>query len=33
MGLLSIPSIIHTVTIGTMLNFNAGKNGHRLEKC
>ena len=28
MGLSSILSIIHTITIGTMLNFNSGNNGH-----
>ena len=26
----SILSVIHTVTIGKMLNFNGGHNGHRL---
>ena len=28
MRLSPIPSIIHIVTIGTMLNFNGGNNGH-----
>ena len=31
MGPLPILSIIHTITIGTMLNFNGGNNGHWLE--
>ena len=31
MGPLPILSIIHTITIGTMLNFNGGNNGHLLE--
>ena len=26
-----ILSIIHTVTIGTMLNYNGGNNGHGLK--
>ena len=31
MGLSSIVSIIHMVTIATMLNFNDGNNGHGLK--
>ena len=31
MGLLPIPSVIHTVTIGTVLNFNGSDNEHGLE--
>ena len=31
MGPLPVLSIIHTITIGTMLNFNGGNNGHWLE--
>ena len=31
MGLSPILSIIHTLTIGTMLNFNGCNNGHGLE--
>ena len=29
MGLLPIRSIIHTITIGTMLAVEGGNNGHR----
>ena len=32
MGPLPILSIIHTVSIGTMLNFNGGNKGHGLKK-
>ena len=32
MGLLPILSVIHTTTIGTMLNFNGGYNGHGIKK-
>ena len=31
MGPSPILSIIHTVTIGTMLNFTGGNNGHGLK--
>ena len=31
MGPSPILSIIHTFTIGTMLNFNGGNNGHGLK--
>ena len=31
MGLLPFLSIIHTITIGTILNFNGGNNGHGLK--
>ena len=31
MCLLPIPSVTHTVTIGTVLNFNNSDNGHGLE--
>ena len=31
MGLSPILSIIHAVTINTMLNFNGGNNGHGLK--
>ena len=31
MGPLPILSVIHTITIGTMLNFNCGNNGHGLQ--
>ena len=31
MDLSSILSIIHTITIGTMRNFNGGNNGHGLK--
>ena len=32
MGLWSILSVIHIISIGTMLNFNGGNNGHGLKK-
>ena len=31
MGSSVILSIIHTITIGTILNFNGGNNGHGLK--
>ena len=31
MGLSLILSVIHTITIGTMLNFNGGNPGHGLK--
>ena len=31
MGLSPILSAIHMVIIGTLLSFNVGNNGHRLE--
>ena len=31
MGLSPILSVIHTVKIGTMLNFKSGNNIHRLK--
>ena len=31
MGQSPILSIIHSVTIGTLLSFNGGNNGHELE--
>ena len=31
MGSSPILSVIHTVTIGTFLNFNGGNKGHRLQ--
>ena len=31
MGPSAILSVIHTVTIATMLNFNGGNNGHGLK--
>ena len=32
MGLSLILFVIHTVTIGIMLNFKSGNNGHGLKK-
>ena len=32
MGPSPVLSIIHIITIGTMLNFNGGNNGHGLKK-
>ena len=32
MGLSPILSIIHAVTIDTMLNFNGGNNGHWVKR-
>ena len=32
MGPSPIQSIIHTVTVGTMLNFNVGDNGYETTK-
>ena len=32
MGLSPILSVIHTVTIETMLNVNSGNNGHGLKR-
>ena len=31
MGRLGASSIIHTITIDTMINFNGGNNGHGLK--